>query len=376
MTSPTQTAAPLVRAWQWLSETPLTDPIERQQAGLVRALLLVALLVTLCAIPLPSMVRLPSTAVLLLDAVILLNVPTVLAGLWLLRRGRFRQAVLTTSLGMTLMLSVMMVTTGLRDAAPVLFACALPIVLAGMLAGRRELLLTVGLCGAGIIATLVLDRAGSPLVGIAIPEGGSNEAGLIGGFVAAAVAIGCFVLRSGETLRQALAAAQQRERHLEQLRDTLEQTVAERTAHLRASLEEIERRSAEQEALLAENSSQREIIRELSVPVLPIDASTLVMPLVGALDSARLVALRERALEAIGRNAARQIILDVSGVPVIDQQVAHGLVEVVRATALLGAQTMLVGIRPEVAQALVALGIELGNVRTYRDLSGALVRRN
>ncbi|GAB4206894.1 MAG: hypothetical protein OHK0022_34490 [Roseiflexaceae bacterium] len=376
MTTPTQTAAPLVRVWQWLSDTPLTDPIERKQAVLVRTLLLLVLLTTLCGLALPNMVALPFSTVLLLDGVILLNVPTALAGLWLLRRGHFRRAVLTTSLGIALMLCVVMVTTGLRDGAAVLFACSLPIVLAGMLAGRRELLLTAGLCGSGMLVTLILERAGSPLVGIAIPKSGDPTVGVFGGFLVATVALGWFVLRSGEALREALEAAQQRERRLEQLRDSLEQTVAERTAHLRASLDEIECRAAQQAALLAENDSQRQLIRQLSVPVLPVDARTLVMPLVGALDSARLVALRERALEAIGQNAARQIILDVSGVPVIDQEVARGLVEVVRATALLGAQTLLVGIRPEVAQALVALGIELGNVRTYRDLSGALVRRN
>ena len=65
-------------------------------------------------------------------------------------------------------------------------------------------------------------------------------------------------------------------------------------------------------------------------------------------------------------------MLDITGVPVIDSQVAQSLLAVVQATRLLGARVLLVGIRPEVAQAVVGLGLELSGLATYRDLQSAL----
>jgi rsbT co-antagonist protein RsbR len=97
-----------------------------------------------------------------------------------------------------------------------------------------------------------------------------------------------------------------------------------------------------------------------------------VLPLVGSLDSARLQQLQEQSLQAIERTSARTLVLDVTGVPIVDSQVAQGLLNVVRACRLLGAQTILVGIRPEVAQAMVSVGIDMQAVRTFSDLQSAL----
>ncbi len=96
------------------------------------------------------------------------------------------------------------------------------------------------------------------------------------------------------------------------------------------------------------------------------------MPLIGALDSARLIQLREQALGALERTSARQIVLDVTGVPMVDTQVARGLLDVVSAARLLGATTTLVGIAPEVAQTIVSLGLDLSQVRTRANLQAAL----
>jgi rsbT co-antagonist protein RsbR len=122
---------------------------------------------------------------------------------------------------------------------------------------------------------------------------------------------------------------------------------------------------AEQLALI---DQQQAVIREMSVPVLPLLASTLVMPLVGALDSKRLALMQEQALHVLQRSSARQLILDITGVPIVDTQVALGLTQLVQAAQMLGTQVSIVGIRPEVAQALVGLGINLRHINTFSTL--------
>jgi anti-anti-sigma factor len=162
---------------------------------------------------------------------------------------------------------------------------------------------------------------------------------------------------------------------LRQSLESLEQRVADRTADLQHALDEVETRAREQERLLGENRQQRETIREMSVPVLPVNDSTLVLPLVGAMDTERLRLLQDQALRAIERSRAKTLILDITGVPIVDSQVAQGLIGVVQAARLLGAEVLLVGIRPEVAQAIVTLGLSLSELRTHNDLQGALGRR-
>jgi anti-anti-sigma regulatory factor/HAMP domain-containing protein len=162
---------------------------------------------------------------------------------------------------------------------------------------------------------------------------------------------------------------------LRQTLESLEQRVADRTADLQQALDEVETRAREQERLLEEIRRQRETIREMSVPVLPVNDTTLVMPLVGAMDTERLRLLQDQALRAIERTRAKTLILDITGVPIVDSQVAQGLIGVVQAARLLGTEVLLVGIRPEVAQAIVTLGLSLSELRTHNDLRGALGRR-
>ncbi|NTW00847.1 MAG: HAMP domain-containing protein [Oscillochloris sp.] len=164
-----------------------------------------------------------------------------------------------------------------------------------------------------------------------------------------------------------------------QLRQTLEgleQRVADRTTDLQQALNDVETRSREQAQLLEEIQQQRETIREMSVPVLPITASSLVMPLIGAMDTERLRLLQDQALQAIERAQAKTLILDITGVPIVDSQVAQGMIGMVQAARLLGTEVLLVGVRPEVAQAIVGLGLSLPGLRTYNDLRGALSQRS
>jgi rsbT co-antagonist protein RsbR len=161
---------------------------------------------------------------------------------------------------------------------------------------------------------------------------------------------------------------------LEHARAGLETEIAARTIDLRAALGEVEIRAVEQARLLDELAQQREAIRELSVPVLPVSARTLVMPLVGTLDTARLQQVQEQALRTIERSGARKLVLDITGVPVVDSQVTQGLLAVVEAARLLGAEAVKVGVRPEVAQTMVGLGLTLPGLRTYADLQTTIGR--
>lgn len=170
--------------------------------------------------------------------------------------------------------------------------------------------------------------------------------------------------------------ARQSAARLAELNASLETQVAQRTSALQTALRDLELRAAEQARLLAENEQQRQVIRELSVPVLPVRDTTLVMPLIGAIDTARLSNMQQHALEQIEQTGAHELLIDVTGVPVIDTQVAKGLIQLVEAARLMGTRVMLAGIRPEVAQTLVSLGVDLSNIRTFSTLQAALTKRS
>jgi len=157
--------------------------------------------------------------------------------------------------------------------------------------------------------------------------------------------------------------------------NTMANIIQQRTDDLTSQYSVVEAARCAAEASHAQIAQQLEVIdqqqvviRDMSVPVLPLLASTLVMPLVGALDTKRLALMQEQALHALERSPARQLILDITGVPIVDTQVALGLTQLVQAAQLLGTRVSIVGIRPEVAQALVGLGISLPNIKTFSTL--------
>jgi rsbT co-antagonist protein RsbR len=161
---------------------------------------------------------------------------------------------------------------------------------------------------------------------------------------------------------------------LERANASLETTVAERTRSLEDALQAVEQREARLVQTLAENELQRVTIREMSVPVIPVSTTTVVMPLIGTLDTARLAGLQTQAIRSIERTGTRYLVLDITGVPIFDSQVAKGFLEVVQAARLLGSEAILVGIRLEVAQTVVGLGLDLRAIRTFSDLQSALAR--
>lgn len=115
-----------------------------------------------------------------------------------------------------------------------------------------------------------------------------------------------------------------------------------------------------------------ETVRELSTPAIPIYDGILVLPLVGNIDTGRASQIMEAVLTGIAREHASVVIVDVTGVPIIDTGVANHLVQVTQAAQLLGARCMLVGIKPEVAQTLVQLGVDLRSIVTRSDLQAGV----
>ena len=137
----------------------------------------------------------------------------------------------------------------------------------------------------------------------------------------------------------------------------------------RQQAEEALHQSMLQEEIIRKQSS---ILRELSTPLIPISDQVLVMPLVGAIDAQRVQQLVERLLNGIAQSHAQIVILDITGVPVVDTEVANGLIQAARAVRLLGAQVVLTGIRSEVAQTLVGLGVDLSGLITHSTLQTAI----
>ncbi len=125
----------------------------------------------------------------------------------------------------------------------------------------------------------------------------------------------------------------------------------------------------DREKLLAR---QRDEILELSTPVMQVWDKVLALPIIGTLDSQRAGRLTENLLQKIGIDEAEWVILDISGVPTIDSQVAQNLLKTVQGARLMGADCILSGVRPETAQAMVHLGIDIGALRSRSTMRDAL----
>jgi rsbT co-antagonist protein RsbR len=133
----------------------------------------------------------------------------------------------------------------------------------------------------------------------------------------------------------------------------LNSTIVERRRQLEVELAEVaEQRRREHERAMAVIHEQAELLRKVSLPILKVWQGVLVLPLIGDLSAERAAALTERLLDAIVLHRARFIILDITGMSSVDEAAAAGLWKALRATRLLGATGMLVGVSPDTAAAL------------------------
>jgi anti-anti-sigma regulatory factor len=165
-----------------------------------------------------------------------------------------------------------------------------------------------------------------------------------------------------------------------------EQTLARQVAALEAAngekadlLASLSQQLEQQKELLAElqasDAARDELsaaLRQASSPVIPILDEVVVVPIAGDLDAERVDRLLSDVLDEIERHSARLALLDITGVPEVDEHAADGLLRIVDGAGLLGTECVLVGIRPEVAHAVLDLGIDLSTITSRRDLQSGV----
>jgi rsbT co-antagonist protein RsbR len=143
-----------------------------------------------------------------------------------------------------------------------------------------------------------------------------------------------------------------------------------------------EQQRAEQERIALQDqviAAQQAALRELSTPLIPLADHVVAMPLIGSVDSMRAQQIVEELLAGVSAHRATTAIIDITGVPVVDTQVAGAFLRAAQAVELLGARVVITGIRPEVAQTLVGIGVNLGSIVTRATLQDGIayvLRRN
>ena len=145
--------------------------------------------------------------------------------------------------------------------------------------------------------------------------------------------------------------------------------------HLIALLRDVTEEIAQSKAIAtaqAEITSQQAIIESLSTPVVQVWNGILAMPLVGTIDSRRAMQITESLLSTIAQQQAEYVIIDITGIPLVDTQVAHYLIQTAQASRLLGCEVALVGIGVEMAQTLVQLGVDLRSLNTMANLKAGV----
>jgi rsbT co-antagonist protein RsbR len=115
-------------------------------------------------------------------------------------------------------------------------------------------------------------------------------------------------------------------------------------------------------------SMQKIALQELAAPLIPVFDRISVMPLVGTIDTERARQIMENLLQGVVKHRAEVVLIDITGVPVVDTMVAHHIIQAAEAVRLVGAKCLLVGIRPEIAQTIVNLGINLDQIITKNSL--------
>ncbi|MDI3286482.1 STAS domain-containing protein [Polyangium sp. 15x6] len=137
-------------------------------------------------------------------------------------------------------------------------------------------------------------------------------------------------------------------------------------------IDDQKKRELELQEKLAIIEQQRSTIHSMSAPIIQVWDGVLALPVVGQLDEARAADITERLLESVVSLAASQVILDLTGVETVDEATADHLLRIIRATTLLGAQSIITGVRPAVAQTLVALGADLTKTTVRSNLREAI----
>ena len=251
------------------------------------------------------------------------------------------------------------------------FYFLLPLLIASATMPPRAIWVILGAC---LLSLLVMERVSLRLP---LAELSYDQATIHGALLAMfAALIGALnaggmlrILRVAQAARQ---SAEQAAAALTAANHTLEERIAVRTTALAESLAAQQAQATQLQVALTTQRQLNDVVAKLSLPIIPVRQDTLIVPFIGAIDSRRVEELLSHVLRAIETQHARVILLDVTGVPIIDSHAGQALLKTARAAALLGARTILVGIRPEVAQTLVSVGIDVHAIETHATLQQGL----
>jgi rsbT co-antagonist protein RsbR len=188
-------------------------------------------------------------------------------------------------------------------------------------------------------------------------------------------ALDALVAGDFQTARERLAALDAGDDPLAPLRDglaSLANDLGEIVPMNERYMFQIERQAQELTEKLELIQRQQHAIRELSTPIIEIWDAILVLPMIGVIDTRRAADATERLLYAIVERRARAVIVDVTGIDVVDTATADHFLKMMKATRLLGATCVVSGIGPEIAQTLARTGVDFGDLPTLRTLKDAL----
>jgi len=289
-------------------------------------------------------------------------------GYVLAQRGIFHQGVLLLVLAMVIFPNFFIAFYGTRISVSYLFLW--PIMMAAVLLEPPLLWVTTGLASVcyGALSLLEMYQIWPlPLVHPELFEAWHRieDPWIRESFLADAaivilgyIVVAWFASIAARSLRRAVERTREQNVELEGYRIELEQRVAARTEQLQRTLQQLE--------------ASIETVREVGSPVLPIMERTLLVPLIGALDSARIQQVIDNVLQGVSVHRARVVIIDITSVAVMDTAVVNALLQMAQGVRMLGATPVLVGIRAEVAQAMVDLGVSLRRLVTRAGLQEGL----
>ena len=182
-------------------------------------------------------------------------------------------------------------------------------------------------------------------------------------------------------INQDITYLKQTQEELRQYREKLEELVAERTAELTQANHQLQQHIGERQQTEGERSrlqqelvqAQQQLIAELSTPIIPLLEGIVVLPLIGSIDTMRARDITRSLLAGISQHRAKIVIVDITGVPMVDSGVANHLHKTIQAAQLKGAQTIVTGISEAVAETVVELGIDWSHIETLANLQTGMV---
>lgn len=286
---------------------------------------------------------------------------------WLGRRGQVQLAAYVPTTALLLLVLAATYWVGIGHST--LVGLAMIIVTAGVLLGIRSAMVVALLSTAAYVALGIIQKAGN-LPAPQLPEETLAADGVAIGF--GLVAMSLLVWFSNREAKHTSAQIRESERQIQiyarelgTIQGQLERQVEERTHDLKSFAGQLQLSLEEQQRLW-------ETVQHLSIPIVPVHEGIIVMPLIGHIDGQRAERMVDDLLISIEEQKAKLAIVDVTGVPVVDSHVANTLLQVANAAGLMGTETVLVGIRPEVADTVVRLGLDLSSITIQRDLQAGV----